>query len=405
MRIAIVYDCLYPHTVGGAERWLRKLSQDLGRDHEVTYVTRRQWDRAEPPTVGGVRVVAVSPRISLYTRRGRRRLITPLLFAAGVFWHFLRNRRDYDVVHCVSYPFLPLIALRAALVGRRQTHVYCEWIECLTPQYWRGYAGRIGGTLGRLVQAVCLKLSPAAFVFSDLNEHRLRETGFNGNLHRLTGLWAGVDRNGGRAAMPPGDPLVLFFGRHLPDKQVTVLPDAILAARQSNPRIRAVIVGDGPERSGLLERIDALGLTDAIETPGFVSRDVLEGLLSRASCVVSPSIRDGHGMAVVEAAAAGLPVVVCDHPDNAATEHITEGVNGAIAPSPAPEDLAGAILRVIDGGEPLRRSTVAWFAANKSRLSMASSIAQVRRVYRAGGQSLQEPEDAAVAVELAGERS
>jgi hypothetical protein len=45
MRIAFVYDCLYPYTVGGAERRYRSLVAQLAQRHDVTYVTRRQWQR------------------------------------------------------------------------------------------------------------------------------------------------------------------------------------------------------------------------------------------------------------------------------------------------------------------------------------------------------------------------
>src|ERR1700729_3261337 len=45
MRICLVYDCLFPHTVGGAERWYRNLGERLAADaHDVTYLTLRQWD-------------------------------------------------------------------------------------------------------------------------------------------------------------------------------------------------------------------------------------------------------------------------------------------------------------------------------------------------------------------------
>ena len=52
MRICLVYDCLFPHTVGGAERWYRSLAERLAADgHEVTYLTLRQWDRGTDRTV------------------------------------------------------------------------------------------------------------------------------------------------------------------------------------------------------------------------------------------------------------------------------------------------------------------------------------------------------------------
>jgi hypothetical protein len=67
MRIAIVYDCLFPHTVGGAERWYRNLAERLDGSHEVTYLTRRQWGRDQDPGTNFA-VVAVSPGGDLYTR-------------------------------------------------------------------------------------------------------------------------------------------------------------------------------------------------------------------------------------------------------------------------------------------------------------------------------------------------
>jgi glycosyltransferase involved in cell wall biosynthesis len=88
-------------------------------------------------------------------------------------------------------------------------------------------------------------------------------------------------------------------------------------------------------------------------------------------------------MAVAEAASAGLPVVVCRSPDNAATERVSEGVNGAIAARPEPQELADAVCRILDQGEALRRRTAAWYASNHQALSMRQSIERVKGVYAA----------------------
>jgi len=99
MRICLVYDCLFPYTVGGAERWYRNLASELvAAGHEVTYLTRRQWPAGEPPDVPGVRVIGVSPGGPLYTKDGRRSIGPPLRFGLGVLAHLARRRRDYDVV-------------------------------------------------------------------------------------------------------------------------------------------------------------------------------------------------------------------------------------------------------------------------------------------------------------------
>jgi glycosyltransferase involved in cell wall biosynthesis len=72
--------------------------------------------------------------------------------------------------------------------------------------------------------------------------------------------------------------------------------------------------------------------------------------------------------------------VVAD-PDNAATELVDEGVNGVVAASAAPDDLADAMVRVHEGGAALRKSTADWFARNAQRLSMAASLDRVSAEY------------------------
>src|SRR5438270_12990067 len=115
MRICVVYDCLFPYTVGGAERWYRDLAERLaGEGHEVTYLTMRQWERGERVALKhGVRVVVASPRLALYTGGGRRRIWPPLVFGLGVFAHLVRNGRRYDVVHTCSFPYFSLLAAGA----------------------------------------------------------------------------------------------------------------------------------------------------------------------------------------------------------------------------------------------------------------------------------------------------
>src|SRR5437879_4012324 len=116
MRLCIVYDCLYPWTKGGAERWYRHLGDVLlSEGHTVTFVTRKQWDSAEPPVLPGAEVISVSPRTDLYHEDGRRRVAPPIWFGAGVFWHLLRNRTRYDAVHLCSFPYFTLPAARVAL--------------------------------------------------------------------------------------------------------------------------------------------------------------------------------------------------------------------------------------------------------------------------------------------------
>ena len=77
--------------------------------------------------------------------------------------------------------------------------------------------------------------------------------------------------------------------------------------------------------------------------------------------------REGYGLVVVEAAAQGVPSVVVQSPDNAALELVEDGVNGVVARSTEPDELAAAILRVHEAGPALRASTADWFARTGGR--------------------------------------
>jgi len=97
--------------------------------------------------------------------------------------------------------------------------------------------------------------------------------------------------------------------------------------------------------------------------------------------MVLPSEREGYGLIVVEAAAAGAPSVVVQGPDNAATELVVDGENGVIATSADPAELAAAILRVREEGAELRAKTASWFRKNARRLSLEGSLEAVLDAY------------------------
>ena len=381
VRVCLVYDCLFPHTVGGAERWYRNLAERLSADgHEVTYLTLRQWPRGADPGVSGVRVVAAGPRLGLYTRSGRRRIGPPLVFGLGVLAHLARRGGRYDVVHTASFPYFSLLA--AGLVRRRRGfRLVVDWHELWTREYWRDYLGRAGGWVGWRVQRACARLPQRAFCFSRLHAERLRREGVRGEVTVLEGEYAGAEAEA-RVEPYVDSELVVFAGRHIPEKRVPALVPALAAARASAPGLRAEIYGDGPERERVLALVREHGLADAVAVPGFVDHARIDAALRGALCMVLPSRREGYGLVVVEACAAGTPSVVVADPDNAATELIEEGVNGFVAPSASPQDLAAAILRVRAAGPELRASTAAWYAANARRLSLAESLERVAAAYR-----------------------
>jgi glycosyltransferase involved in cell wall biosynthesis len=378
VQVCIVYDCLFPYTIGGAERWYRNIAEALAaKGHDVTILTLRQWQRGDEPEIPGVRVVAVGPRLALYTSSGRRRLLPPIVFGVGVLRHLLRRGRRYDVVHAASFPYFSLLAA-AAMRRRGGYRIVVDWHEVWTREYWREYLGRLGGRVGWRVQRACLNVPQHAFCFSRLHERRLRELGVRGVLVRLEGQYDG--------SLEPAEPqpardVVVYAGRHIPEKQVPSLVPALARAREQIPDLRGEIYGDGPEREKVVAAIQRLGLDEVVSAPGFVNGEVLEHALSTAMCLVLPSRREGYGRVVIEASARGVPVVVVAGPDNAATELVEEGVNGTIASSVRSGDLAEAFVAVHEGGAELRASTSHWFRRNAARLAVGHAIGPVLEAY------------------------
>jgi glycosyltransferase involved in cell wall biosynthesis len=379
MRICIVYDCLFPYTVGGGERWYRSLAERLAQEgHEVTYLTLRQWSRGDrPDAVGQMRVVAAGPRMALYTASGRRRILPPLVFGLGAFLHLIRHGRRYDVVDTGAFPYFALLAA-AAVRPLHRYELVVDWFEVWSRKYWREYLGPLGGRVGELVQRLCARVPQRAFCLSELHAARLRAEHVNGSVTVLRGLYAGSQAP---SAAEPVEPVVLFAGRLIPEKRVQLAIAAIAEAAERIEGLRARILGDGPDRAVLEAAIAERGLQETVSTPGFTDAEEVPREMSRAMCLLLTSRREGYGLVVVEAAARATPSIVVAGEDNAASELIAPGVNGSVVATPDARAIADAIVGVHESGLALRESTAAWFAENVDRLSLESSIQTVLSSY------------------------
>ena len=182
----------------------------------------------------------------------------------------------------------------------------------------------------------------------------------------------------------PAQPVVVLAARIIPEKNAPALVPAVALAREQLPDLRGVIYDDGPDRSAVLRAIEELGLVGQVSAPGFVDVEALADAISTALCLVLPSSREAYGRVVIESSARGVPVVFVADLDNDATELVEEGVNGTVAASTAPDELARAIVRVHDGGSRLRESSAGWFHANAERLSLDHSLAAVTEAYGCG---------------------
>jgi glycosyltransferase involved in cell wall biosynthesis len=157
-----------------------------------------------------------------------------------------------------------------------------------------------------------------------------------------------------RPPKPETSEIVIGVASRLaPKKGIGDLIDAFPAIHAAHPGTRLVLVGDGPARAELEARARRTGLSERIEFTGF--RENIPEILASFDIAVQPSISEGLSISVLEAMAAGKPLVVCDIVGN--RELITDGVNGLLVPPGDPSALARAIASLLDN--PIRAQALA----------------------------------------------
>ncbi len=158
-----------------------------------------------------------------------------------------------------------------------------------------------------------------------------------------------------------GSIVAMTVARLVPQKRVDRFLDALATARTRAPRLRGVVVGDGPERPALERRAADLGLRpDALRFLG--RRDDVAGLLRRADVFVLSSDHEGFPNVLLEAMAARLPVVTTAAGD--AARLVESGGSGWVVDSAEPAALADALARLAAD----RDCRLAWGAAGRRRV-------------------------------------
>ncbi len=143
-------------------------------------------------------------------------------------------------------------------------------------------------------------------------------------------------------------PFILGIGRLSPEKNFGLLIRAFAIASKSRP-MRLVILGEGLERESLLTLARQLEIKDKVDLPGFVAEPLQ--WLSEAALLVCPSKREGFGNVLVEAMAAGVPVISTDCPFGP-REILENGRFGQLVPVDNVEAMAAAIIATLhDAGD------------------------------------------------------
>jgi glycosyltransferase involved in cell wall biosynthesis len=160
-------------------------------------------------------------------------------------------------------------------------------------------------------------------------------------------------------AVPEGAARLLFVGRLVPYKGISVLLQAMADLERRGRRVALLVAGKGPLREDLERRARSLGLDERVTFLGFVPDAMLGQLYRFADITVVPSLGalESSATTLEEAAACGCPVVGSDLPGAGETiPH--DGLRGILVPPGDPVALANALHRLLDSPRPALPSEV-----------------------------------------------
>jgi len=308
MRIAFLTwrDSTHPDG-GGSEVFVEQVARGLvQRGHEVTIVCARHGDAPIESDLDGVRVIRTGGRLTVYPR--------------GLVW-LARHRRTDVVVDVINgLPFgTPLVRRRGvvALVH----HVHQRQWQIIYP-----------GLLGRVGWFVESRLTPAAY------RHRPHLTVSEASRRDLAGLGIPegaitVVRNGLAAhrssAEKSASPRLCVLARLVPHKQIEHAVEVTARLRTEFPDLVLDIIGEGWWREELEAAVKKLDAQDVVRFHGRVGDAERDRLLATAWLMLLPSVKEGWGLAVLEAAAQRTATVAY-RDAGGVTESIVDGRTGVL---------------------------------------------------------------------------
>jgi glycosyltransferase involved in cell wall biosynthesis len=378
----------FPPVGGGAAQASLATSKELAAlGHRVDFLTISTEGSCADHDIDGVRVRPV---------RGYRRGLHDVsmtgalsfLSAAGRRLPQLAREQNYDLYH--YYFGLPTGLLRFVPGPHRDR----PYVVSLRGSDVPGYDQRLA-TYHRVMMPITRRIwHNAAHVVA--NSDGLRRLA----LASLPQQTIDVIRNGVDVPASPErpnrtqDPVrILIVSRLIDRKGINVLLQAF--ARLNGTEVSLDIAGDGPARQRLEDMARTCGVADRVRFHGFTARSALESLYRQSDIFVLTSLAESCSMALLEAMAAGLPVVATDVGGN--PELVEHGANGLLVRPDDVDDLASAIGALLQ--DPARRRRFG--ATSRERAIHSHSWRSVAERYEAlfeGATGISRPLDAGLDV-------
>ncbi len=174
-------------------------------------------------------------------------------------------------------------------------------------------------------------------------------------------------------------PVVTVVANFIHYKGHDVFLDAWRRVVDGYPNASALLVGDGPMRPAREAQARALGLGESVHFLG--TRNDVSAVLAATDVVVHPSFEEGFSNAILEAMAAGCPVVATDVGGN--PEAVRHGETGILVPPRDPVALADAVLGLLADAAAARALGAAGRRRVTAHFTLSATVAAYERVYEA----------------------
>jgi glycosyltransferase involved in cell wall biosynthesis len=318
MKIAFVYDAIYPYIKGGGERRIYEISRRLvKKGHEVHWYGVKWWEGADVIEQDGVILHGVCEVRGLY-KNGKRSIGEALYFGMKVLRPLLEE--EFDVIDVANFPYFPSISCKIVSMMKK-TPLVITWHE-VWGEYWYDYLGT-KGFFGKVVEKVASKL-PTSHV--TVSNHTKTDLGLLGVPERkITIIPNGIDLEMIKKIKPSKEKCdILYAGRLMREKNIDELIESV-----EGTDYKCCIIGDGPEMERLASLSRGLALEKQVKFLGFIEYEEVIARMKSAKVFVLPSGREGFGIVLLEAMASGLPVIAVDAKKSAASD-IINGKSGIL---------------------------------------------------------------------------
>ena len=350
MKIAYVYDAVYPYRIGGVERRIFEMALRLAeRGHEVHIYGLKEWDGASSFSRDGVFYHGVGNAMP-FCINGRRSVREAVFFGWRALKPLLHER--FDIIDCQNFPYFNCFSM-AFVSWIRGSPLVVTWHE-VWGDYWYDYLG-VKGCFGKMIEKCTASLSDDLVAVSESTKCNLTRLNPRASIEIIPN---GIDFQQIDAVQPAANNSDLIFtGRLVREKKADLLIEALVLLKKEIPGIQCIVVGDGPEKKGLIRMCKRFHLEKNLRFTGFIqNHDEVISLMKASKIFAFPSVREGFGMAALEALACGLPVVTSDSQKNAVTELINEKT-GKVCRS-SPETLAESILTCLEQKDTMKGDCV-----------------------------------------------